>query len=237
MGTSSQAFNDRITTLKTDLVEQGRRVQGLLEAAFDAVFSRDTTQAARVATLDDEVDRVDVRLEQAAVQLLTDATREGAQLAPNQLRAVLTIVKINNELERIADAGVDVSELVEPLQGLGAPFPDTFRVIANSVIGILRDVNSAVLRQDPVMAKVVLQSQHAVAAFKDAIVRAAEQKIANGQMNVDFAFTLHEIAGQCVLIADHCTNIAEQIIYLTTGSIVRHMPAQWVEVAKPAGPD
>lgn len=237
MSTSPQAFNDRITTLKTGLVEQGRRVQTLLEAAFDAVFSRDPAQAARVAALDDEVDRIDVQIEQSAVQLLTDATREGAQLTPNQLRAVLTIVKINNELERIADAGVDVSELVEPLQGLGSPFPDTFRVIANSVIGILRDVNSAVLRHDPVMAKVVLQSQHAVAAFKDAIVRAAEEKIAGGQMGVDFAFTLHEIAGQCVLIADHCTNIAEQIIYLTTGSIVRHMPAQWVEVAKTAGPD
>lgn len=237
MPTSPQAFTDRINALKADLVDQGRRVQTLLEAAFDSVFLRDPAQAARVATLDDEVDRVDVRLEQAAVQLLTDATRETAQLSPAQLRDVLTIVKINNELERIADAGVDVSELVEPLQRLSAPFPDTFRVIANSVIGILRDVNSAVLRHDPVMAKVVLQSQHAVSAFKDAIVRAAEEKIAAGQMNVDFAFTLHEIAGQCVLIADHCTNIAEQIIYLTTGSIVRHMPAQWVEVGRSAGQD
>lgn len=237
MSTSTHAFNDRIAKLKTDLVEQGRRVQRLLEAAFDAVFSRDLRQAQPVALLDEEIDRVDVTLEQASVQLLTDATRETAQLTAHQLRAVLTIVKINNELERIADAGVDVSELVEPLQRLSAPFPDTFRVIANSVIGILRDVNSAVLRDDPVMAKVVLQSQHAVAAFKDAIVRAAEEKIAAGQMGVDFAFALHEIAGQCVLIADHCTNIAEQIIYLTTGSIVRHMPAQWVEVNKPQGPD
>lgn len=233
MSTSPQAFTDRIAALKTDLVGQGRRVQALLETAFDAVFMRDAEQARRVAGLDDEIDKVDVQLERAAVQLLTDATRESAQLSEHQLRAVLTIVKINNELERIADAAVDVSELVEPLQRLSAPFPDTFRVIANSVVGILRDVNSAVMRDDPVMAKVVLQSQHAVSAFKDTIVRAAEEKIASGQMTVDFAFTLHEIAGQCVLIADHCTNISEQIIYLTTGSIVRHMPAQWVVVPKP----
>lgn len=236
MNTSPQAFSDRIAGLKTDLVGQGRRVQALLETAFDAVFTRDPEQARRVAGMDDDIDKVDVQLEQSAVQLLTDATREGAQLSEHQLRAVLTIVKINNELERIADAAVDVSALVEPLQRLTAPFPDTFRVIANSVIGILRDVNSAVLRDDPVMAKVVLQSQHAVAAFKDAIVRAAEEKIAAGQMGVDFAFALHEIAGQCVLIADHCTNIAEQVIYLTTGSIVRHMPAQWVVVPKPGRP-
>lgn len=236
MSTPSLAFNDRISQLRADLAGQGRRVQALLEAAFDAVFTRDAQQARRVAGLDDDVDKVDVQLEQAVVQLLTDATREGAQLTAHQLRAALTIAKVNNELERIADAAVDVTELVEPLQRIAAPFPDTFRVIANSVIGILRDVNSAALRDDPVMAKVVLQSQHAVAAFKDAIVRAAEEKIAAGQMGVDFAFALHEIAGQCVLIADHCTNIAEQVIYLTTGSIVRHMPAQWVEISKPAGP-
>lgn len=232
MNTSPQAFNDRIAGLRSDLVGQGRRVQALLETAFDAVFSRDPELARRVAVMDDDVDRVDVHLEQAAVQLLTDATRESAQLSEHQLRAVLTIVKINNELERIADAAVDVSELVEPLQRLSAPFPDTFRVIANSVIGILRDVNSSVMRDDPLMSKVVLQSQHAVSAFKDAIVRAAEEKIATGQMAVDFAFALHEIAGQCVLIADHCTNIAEQVIYLTTGSIVRHMPAQWVVIPR-----
>ena len=52
-------------------------------------------------------------------------------------------------------------------------------------------------------------------------------------MNVDFAFRLHEVATQCELIADHCTNIAEQVIYLTTGAIVRHMTNSWVELPRP----
>jgi phosphate uptake regulator len=68
----------------------------------------------------------------------------------------------------------------------------------------------------------VLQSQHAVTAFKAAILRDAEEKIAKGAMGVDFAFRLHELASQCELMADHCTNMAEQVIYVTTGAIVRH---------------
>jgi phosphate uptake regulator len=49
-------------------------------------------------------------------------------------------------------------------------------------------------------------------------------------MNVDFAFRLHEIGSQCELMADHCTNIAEQVIYAATGAIVRHLPHEWVEI-------
>jgi phosphate transport system protein len=105
--------------------------------------------------------------------------------------------------------------------------------MANSVIGILRDVNTAVLRNDAPLANIVLQSQHAVSSFKAAILRDAEEKISRGQMTVDVAFRLHEIASQCEIIADHCTNVAEQVIYLTTGAIVRHMPNSWVELPRP----
>lgn len=230
MPTTPQGFANRIETLKGSLVEQGRRVQAQLETAFGSVFTRDAAKAAEAIKADEEIDRVDVELERASVALLTDATRETSHLEEVQLRWVLTIVKINNELERIADAAVDVAELVDPARGLTAPLPDTFRVMANSVVGILRDTNTCLMRADPVLAKVVLQSQHAVTAFKAAILRDAEEKIAKGAMGVDFAFRLHELASQCELMADHCTNMAEQVIYVTTGAIVRHTPSEWVEV-------
>jgi len=237
-----QAFAERTQKLKGDLIDQGRRVQQLIELAFEAAFERSPEKAAQASKLDDAVDTADVAIEQASVVLLTDATRSGAQLEPQHLRILLTIVKVNNELERIADVGVDVAELVMPPKpghayaAAGVPsFPDTFRVMANSVIGILRDAVGALMTNDPQLAKVVLQSQHTVTAFKAAIVRDAEEKIAKGKMQVDAAFVLHEIANLCELLADHCTNIAEQVIYLTTGSIVRHTTTSWVEVGnKPA---
>lgn len=102
--------------------------------------------------------------------------------------------------------------------------------MANSVIGILRDTNAAVHGNDTNLANIVLESQHTVAAFKDAVLKAAEQQLANGAISTESAFLLHEIANQCELIADHCTNIAEQVIYLITGAIVRHMESSWVQV-------
>jgi len=205
----------------------------MLEAAFESLFNNNPERAGWVRMQDDVIDNADVSIERACVTLLTDATRQGAELDTGQLRAVLTIVKVNNELERIADVAADLAEHVEVPRAAPMEYPDTFRVMANSVIGIMRDVSTAVQRNDPALANIVLQSQHAVTAFKAAIVRDAEERIAKGRMSVDSAFMLHEIAGQCEAIADHCTNIAEQVIYLTTGAIVRHMPTSWVEVPRP----
>lgn len=227
---SPSGFTQRLERLRADLTEQGRRVQAMVDLALEALFNRDDPKAKLAIAMDDAVDTADVELEKACVQLLADATREGASLDQGQLRLVLTIAKANNELERIADAAVDVGEMVPSIQIAGQSFPDTFRVMANSVIGILRDTNTAVAKNDPLLAKVVLQSQHAVTAFKAAIMRDTEERIARGTMAVDVAFRLHEVASQCELIADHCTNISEQIIYLTTGSIVRHTDARWIEI-------
>jgi phosphate transport system protein len=234
----SQGFNQRLDTLKGELVAQGERVQRLMEAAFSSTFSRDAAVSSKIQAMDDEVDRVDVELEKASVSLLTDATKEGSALEPSQLRAVLTIVKINNELERIADGGVNIAEQAAALAklggrkgaGAGGDIPETFQVMANSVVGILRDVNRAYQRSDGALAKVVLQSEDAVEAFKAAILQDAERQIAGGAMPVDFAFALHEIANECCRMADHCTNIAEQVIYSLSGAIVRHTDAGWVEV-------
>ena len=103
-------------------------------------------------------------------------------------------------------------------------------------MGILRDACTSYDRSDARLAKVVLQSQDAAAAFKRAIMRDAEVRIASGQMSVDFAFLLHEIATGLERIADHCTNIAEQVIYASTGALVRHEQGHWVEIEQDAVP-
>ncbi len=241
MTTDTEGFVQRTHRLKGDLVAQGKRVQGVLEAAFDAIFSGSLERAAWVKNQDDLIDAVDVELERACVQLLTDATKrdraDTSELNPEQLRAVVTIVKVNNELERTADVAVELADMVLAAKiggAAGQAFPETFRVMANSVVGIVRDVNTAVLRDDPNLANIVLQSQHAVTAFKDALLRDAEQKMVRGQMSADFAFSLHEVATACEIIADHCTNIAEQVIYLTTGAIVRHGLNAWERVEQKA---
>lgn len=232
MPSSSEGFPSRISHLKGDIAAQGRRVQSLLEKSFDSAFTLGLAEAKHIEVLDDVIDREDVEIEKRAVQLLTDATAAGAALPPDQLRMVLTIVKVNNELERIADQGVAIAELVPELSRQGFRLPDTFRVITNSCLGILRDAITSLERNDPHLAKLVLASEDAVEQFKRAIMREAQGQVAKGALTVDAAFVLNDITNICEMLSEHCTNIAEQALYMSTGTIVRHLAGQWQEVPK-----
>lgn len=254
-GDPAGGFDARIAQLKADLCAQGARVQAIIEGGFDAIFSQDSEAAQAVIRADEMIDRIDVQIERAAVLLLTDATAAGAQLAPEQLRMVLTIVKINNELERIADISVTIAEQVGVFLGGGygtltpharpapaaAPagaarsspdaLPPTFRVLCNSVVGIIRDSVASLERLDAELARVVLLSEEAVAEFKRALLTDAHRQLSAGTISIDLASALHDVANQCLVIADHCTNIAEQVMYVVSGKIMRHSAGHWQEVA------
>lgn len=232
MPTTPEGFQKRVVQIREDLVHQGRRVQAMLEAGNEALVARDVSRARAIAAQDDAIDKTDVEIERASVALLTEACRDGANLAPEQVRAILTVVKINNELERIADEVSAIGYLVGALGAFQAPLPATFTVVGNSVVGILRDVCTSYAKGDAALAKVVLQSQDTAEAFKRAIMRDAAARVRAAQMEVDFAFLLHDLAMAYERIADHCTNIAEQVIYAATGAIVRHEEGHWVEVGR-----
>ncbi|MEO1129334.1 MAG: PhoU domain-containing protein [Planctomycetota bacterium] len=220
--------------LKTQIEEQSRLVERVIETAVEAIFERDADKARRVIEHDEVVDRVDVQIEKSAVAFLHEATRQaGAGLAEHDIRLVLTIVKANNELERIADLAVSIAEQVDGVRALADSPPAKFRVMANSVIGIMQNTNTALEHLDDQAAQLVLASDDATEAFKQAILREVEEKLARGELSVDFAFALHIVAASLGRMADHCTNIAEQIIYVQSGKIVRHTDSKWTAPAPP----
>ncbi len=235
MPTTPEGFTRRLDKLKAEINAQGLRVRGLVEAAITTAFDRDPDAAQRIIDLDDEIDRFDVEIEVAAVRILSDATRVNATLSERQVRTLLTIVKVNNELERIADIGVAMAEHVQKHNFSDGKMPDTLRVMAYSVVGIQRDVNAALHGADPDLARLALRADDAVMSFRDAIIADARGKVLAGDMSIDFAFFISGIADRLTHIADHCSNMAEQTIYLTTGKIVRHDADGWHDRPSPGG--
>ncbi|MFM8639650.1 MAG: phosphate signaling complex protein PhoU [Planctomycetota bacterium] len=222
------AFEDRLSALEKDLVEQGARVLELCTLAVESYFDLDLQKAGRIETLDTEVDRVDVDIEKRSVPLLGLG-----QTDEHSIRSVLTVVKCNNEYERIADCGVSIAEKVLDERTRDMRVPDTFRVMANSVLGMLRDTNRALARHDADLARQVLLFDDTVERFKKEIVMNAQEQVASGHISVHFAFGLMSVTKSMERIADHCTNVCEQVIYLESGMIVRHRPEGWSAPAAP----
>ncbi|MFG0293007.1 MAG: phosphate signaling complex PhoU family protein [Phycisphaerales bacterium JB065] len=234
-------LGDRLSTLKTDLVEQGRHVQRIVEAAVQSIFDKDPSLAEKVVNEDEVVDRVDIKIERAAVSLLTDSmelcSAGGADSVPPlsayQIRMILTIVKVNNEFERIADLAVAMVTRMGTWLKLPGDPPRRFRVMANSVIGMIEHTVMSLEEMDTDAARLVLASDDATDAFRAAILRENEEELAAGNRSAEYAFTLNRVAAAIARMADHCTNIAEQVIYVETGKIVRHTEEQWTEPSEP----
>ncbi len=221
-------FHDKLAELRADIVGQGDRVYQLTQLSIESYFDRDLAKAATIATLDDEIDRVDVEIERASIPLLALGPKD-----PYDIRSVLTIVKANNELERIADCAVAIAEVVLREGKTAEAIPKTFRVMANSVLGMLRDSVRSLAKNNASLSQQVLLFDDTVADFKEKIVLDAQEKIASGAFSSTFAFRLLAVTKSLERIADHCTNMCEQVIYLESGRIVRHRPEGWSEPLSP----
>lgn len=225
-------FHTTLRGISDDLHRQGRLVLQSVEDAVEAVFERRESKAREVIGRDEQIDRDDVRIEKAAVQLLVDEWgHEGVGAA--DVRAVMTVVKVNNELERIGDLSVAMAERVGALSSSGVALSPRFRVMANSVIGIMRDTNTALEKMDTQAAQRVLAFDDATEQFRTAILRELEEGLVKGVHTVDFSFAANRVAHCLARIADHCTNVAEQVIYVATGKIVRHQGEHWTRPEDP----
>lgn len=229
MPISPSQFQERLDQIRSRLVVQGGLVAELSERVFETIYARDVAAARSLLKRDDEVDQADIEIERDAVDLLTKAAHDTCPIDAGQIRMLLTAVKVNNELERIADAASAIAMRVISLGNREASFPKTTAVMTNSIVSVLRQTIRAFEQIDSKRAMSVLASEGNTLSFHELISRDAEARVADGRMGVDTAFDLHAIINQAVIMGDHCSNIAEQVIYEATGTIVRHTDAGWVE--------
>jgi len=222
------SFESKLVELSCLLAAQGGSVLRLVTLAVEAYFDHNEPKAAQVISLDDEIDTVDVAIERQSIPILAMG-----QTDENAIREVLTLVKVNNELERIADCGVNIAEQVVGHLKPAESMPPTFRVMANSVLGMLRDSHRALVDNDPELARQVLLFDDTVDRFRNELLLQAQEQVALGSISVHFAFRITTATRNMERIADHCTNICEQTIYLRTGKIVRHRPEGWSDPVVP----
>jgi len=222
-------FEKKLSQLKADLNTQGARVSDQLLQAVDSSFGGDSDAAQKVIEGDEIIDRVDVEIERACIELLRLGVND-----EHSIRSVLTIVKVNNELERIADCAVIVAESAVKSEKLISMAHPTFRVMANSVVGMARDTTKALADAQTEMAVRVLSFDDTVRRFRKEIVLDVQHRTSNGELDPLVAFELLAVTRSLERIADHCTNICEQVIYLETGKIVRHLPDGWTSPETPS---
>ena len=214
----SHRFTDLLADLKSRLSRMGASVQQSVELSIEALVALDAKLAQQVIEGDAKVDEEEVKVEKGAIDLLALH-----QPAAGDLRMITTIIKANSDFERIADCAVNIAQRVLPLsRHEGYEVPADLKLMANSVIGTLRDTIKAFNLSDEAVARHVLRGDDVVDALYHQIVQDTLTQMESARHDADVDLANIMIAKNLERIGDHCTNIAEDVIYLFTGNIIRH---------------
>lgn len=207
-----------IDTLKKKILALCSFVEENVRFAVSSIDSCDIDLAQRVCDRDAEIDRMEIDVEEDCLKIL--ALHQPVAI---DLRFIIAVLKINNDLERVGDLAVNIAQQTRYLHGQGtgeALFE--FKSLCRKALGMLRTSLDALMNMDASLARNVLAADDEVDAINSQMHSQALDAIRANPAKIDLYFSYIATSRYLERIADHCTNIAEDIIYLLEGEIVRH---------------
>ncbi len=204
--------------LKRQLLELSAMVEDRVYRAVKAVRERDGKLASEVVVSDIEIDRKEVAVEEECLKLL--ALHQPVAM---DLRFIVSVLKMNNDLERIADLAVNIADRALSLSKLSpADCPFDFEGMAEKVRRMLHNVLESLVNLDATLAQQVLRADDEVDAINREMYRRISEKIRAHPSDIEQLLYFLSVSRSLERIADHATNIAEDVIYMVEGEIVRH---------------
>ncbi len=212
-----------IEKLKKKLLSLSAIVEDTVYHAVRALKERNAELAQQVIDADYDIDEREVDIEEECQKILALH-----QPVANDLRHIIAVLKINAELERIGDATVNIGERVlflvseEPVE-----FPFDFPAMAQKAQAMLHKSLDALVNLNPALAYEVIAADDEVDAMNRDMYGLIEKCIRGDPARVDTYIHLLGISRHIERIGDHASNIAEDVIYLIEGKIVRHRTEQY----------
>jgi phosphate transport system protein len=207
-----------IDKLKRQVLSLCTLVEGQVEKALRAVLDRDDDLAQEVERGDAEIDQREIEVEEECMKTL--ALHQPVAI---DLRLIIAALKINNDLERIGDMAVNIARKARALAG--DPPPDVSCDLAGmwaKTQAMLRDSIDALVNMDVLMATSICARDDEVDQMKSAIRKEIEEAIRKRPDRAPSLLRLLAVSRNLERIADLATNIAEDVIYLVEGRIIRH---------------
>jgi len=212
-------FQRELGKIKKMILSLGALVEDRVRMASRGVEDWDAELAAHLIASDHEVDEMEVEIEEECLKVL--ALHQPVAV---DLRFIVAVIKINNDLERIGDQAVNIAERVQTILRHGYPTETYFdhTNMASKAQKMLKMSLDALVNLDVDLAfKVLLLDSEVDAIQKEAYDR-MKSRIKAEPQKAGWFINLLLISRHIERLADHATNIAEEVIYLIEGEIVRH---------------
>ncbi|MBI4690404.1 MAG: phosphate signaling complex protein PhoU [Nitrospirae bacterium] len=212
-------FEKELIGLKERVLKLGSLVERAINDAIKSLVERNSALAAETIDRDPVVNSLEVEIDEECIRLI--ALR---QPRAGDLRLITTAMKITTDLERIGDLAVDICERALELneEPQLKPYIDIPRMAEISQ-GMLKDAIDSFVKRDSVLARDVLMRDDMVDQLNYQVFNELLFFMIQDPKTISRAVKITYISKYLERIADHATNIAEMVIYLVEGKIIRHM--------------
>jgi phosphate transport system protein len=213
-------FTKELENIKKRILALGALAEERVQMALKAIDTNDSDLADKIIKSDYEIDEVEVEIEEECLKVL--ALHQPVAI---DLRFIVAVIKINAELERIGDQAVNIAERV----GVTAKreqldFYFDYAAMGEKVQAMLKRSLDAFIHLDYDMAFKVVLMDDEVDKIKDEAYDQIKNAIGENPDKTGYLINLFLISRHLERLADHTTNIAEQVVYLVEGDIIRHAP-------------
>jgi phosphate transport system protein len=211
-------FQEELQQLKTRLLEMGGLAEDRVRTVVQALVDRNAVLVGRVLTGDGPINQLHIEIDSRCFKLL--ALHQPMAV---DLRAIVSAVKINTDLERVGDLAINIAEAVQrymrhpPVKAL----IDIPRM-ADIAQRMLRDALDAYVRRDTALAQAVLNEDDALDSLKTQVFRELLTYMLQAPSTIEPSLDLILISRHLERIGDHATNVAEDVIFMVSARDVRH---------------
>jgi phosphate transport system protein len=211
-------FQEQLEILKESLLKMATLVEEMINDSVQALVKRDSDLIQRTMKLEDRINAMDLEIEEMCLKLL--ALRQPMAI---DLRFITAAMKINTDLERMGDQAVNIVERAlslnqePPLK----PYIDIPRM-ADIAQSMVRDVIDSFVRSDSSLARTVLERDDLVDGLNDQVFRELLTFMISDPSSIRRAVHLMIVCRCLERIADHATNIAEDVIFMVDARVVKH---------------
>jgi phosphate transport system protein len=211
-------FDQELEQLKVMLLEMASLVEAAVHNSVNSVVQKDKPLAEEVLAKEASINRMEVEIDDLAIKLL--ALQQPMAV---DLRLIAAVLKINTDLERMGDLAVNIAECAIELiqEPVIKPMIDIPH-IATLVQSMVQKALDSFVNKDPELAKSVLASDDAVDNLRTASFHALISFMERTKKNIPQAVNLLSVIRNLERVADHATNIAEDVIFYVKGIDVRH---------------
>ena len=212
------AFDRSLAQLKKRLVQEATTAFGMLESALEALWKLDAASAKEVRRRDDRIDEEEVKIEAECLRMLALE-----QPMAKDLRIIAFILRVNADIERVGDHASSIAKVAARMDAAQPPrWPTALVEMGQRVPVMCHLLMRAVLDEDPELARQVVDEDETIDRLERRLFDEIEEMMRKEPGITRQGLLIYRAGRELERVGDLMKNIAEDVVYLATGAIVRH---------------